>query len=567
MSIENITAEEFSKLFDLATDVASIGYWEWDIRTNEVLWSRQKIEIYGEDADDFQPTFEKFLTVIDQETRQRVMQEIELVLKGEKQYYDLQHEIALKNGKHAWVHEKAFVIRNEDQEPVRMIGIVRDITDDVKREEKLTFSTHYVSYLEEYDQLTGLKNKNLLFSDLRKIMDADSSLYLLFLDIDNFRTLNNSYGHLFGDRLLRSIASKLSSLVGCIRVYRYGADEFAIIVEETCDNLEKVLSTIERIFSVPLIISGVSVQVRFSTGIAHFPQDTTDLQTLVKNANIALQVAKSDYTSSVVAYDNKMSEVLAQQQMIFENLEIAVRNESFIPYFQPKVNSETEKIVSFEALARWEIENAVIAPAFFLSIAKEKNLISEIDRIILKKTLAQLQLWHELGYEVEVSVNFTSKDFQNKGILALLDEYTSYLSYLTIEITENDMMNIEPQLLSAINAYRKKGIRISLDDFGTGYSSLHYLHSLPIDELKIDKLFVDGIPYNKNDADLVRIIKSIVDTFSFDCVVEGVEKAEQKAFFQDLGLNIIQGYIYARPMEGEAATILLSKGKTGKTVR
>ncbi|WP_152183541.1 bifunctional diguanylate cyclase/phosphodiesterase [Sulfurimonas indica] len=559
MAIQDINIDEFRTLFDMATDVAHVGYWEWDIQTNDVLWSRQKIEIYGEDSETFKPAFEKFLTVIDDETKERVLKEIDDVLNQKKKYYDLQHKIKLKNGKVAWVHEKAFVIYSDEGQPLRMIGIVYDITDKILTLEKLKISQEHTSFLKSHDQLTSLLNKNSLLKNLEAMSSESERFSILFLDIDNFRIINNTYGHLFGDIVLQKVGHMLQNTTCNNHCYRYSADEFVIIVNSECD-LQKTLKNIKMTFSKPVSISGNLLRIGFCIGISSYPKNSTDIQELIKDANTALLLAKTQGKEQILFYESYMSDEISKQHLLLEALKDSIKEELFLPYYQPKVNSLTKEVVSFESLVRWESHGKVIPPSFFLHLARENNLINEIDLIMLKKSLAQLKIWHENGHKISISVNFTNDDFNSIAIYKVLQEYQEHLEYLTIEVTESELMNLSDEDLQHLNELKKLGVKLSLDDFGTGYSSLQYIHKLPLDELKIDKAFVDRIPGSSKDEDLVKIIKSIADTFKLSCIVEGVENEEQKEFFKKLNLTTIQGYFYSKPLTQEEATRVLEKG-------
>ncbi|QOP43903.1 EAL domain-containing protein [Sulfurimonas sediminis] len=559
MPIQDINKNEFKKLFEIAMDVAHVGYWEWDIKTNDVLWSRQKIEIYGEDADNYKPSFEKFLNVIDDETKEIVFKEIEDVLSGKKDFYNLEHKIKLKNGKVVWVHEKAFLVKDKNNKPIKMIGIVYDVTDKILAKEKLDLSNKYAKHLETHDQLTNLLNKKSLFENVDALIAKKEKFSLLFLDIDNFKMFNNTYGHIHGDLILQKSSEILKRLFSEDLLYRYSADEFVLLLDSSYD-ITQALQSIKLTFMKPFTVSGIQVKINFSIGISEFPKDANSTQNMITDANTALQIAKNMKNGTALFYNSDMGDDIAQQHFVLEELEKSVKNESFIPYYQAKVDSRTKAILSFEALVRMQSNSKVIPPNLFLGIATKNNIINDIDYIMLKKSLHQLRQWHDMGKKVSVSVNFTTGDFNSMRVFKLLEENSDLLQYLTIEVTESELMSLNMQELQSIDALKNLSIKLSLDDFGTGYSSLQYIHKLPLDEIKVDKAFVDKIPGHKKDEDLVRIIKSIADTFNLKCVVEGVETKEQIDFFSNLGIHTIQGYFYSKPVDAKTATKLLVDG-------
>ncbi len=557
---KHIEKEELLRLFELAEDVAHIGYWEWNVSTNEVFWSPIKKEIYGEDREKFVPSFEKFLEVIDDETRDEVVREIESVLSGKKSFYDLQHKIRLKSGKVAWIHEKGFLIRDDNGNPVKMVGVVYDITDKVNMLKRLKSAEEKSTYLKSHDQLTSLHNKESLMVEIQRMILKGGRFSLVFLDIDNFKSINNTFGHRFGDDVIVKVGEILEKRVGGDRLYRYGADDFVILHDDTETDVSTIVSDIAGLFEKNIVVGGKSLMVTVSMGVCRYPDSADNAKDLLKNANSALVLAKGYGRGRVLYYESYMSDIITQKRSILDALSEAVENELFVVYYQPKVDSRRDTVVGFEALVRWiNPDGNLVPPGLFLPIAQEYGLLSDIDYIVLKKALEDLKRWHEMGFKVSVSVNFNLSDFEDNSILSSLSD-ASLLPFVTIEITENELMACSDRDLELINRLKRLGLKISLDDFGTGYSSLRYIHKLPIDELKIDRAFVENIPGNSKDEALVTIIKSIVDTFGLGCVVEGVEREEQKEFFQRLGLTTIQGFFYGRPMDAADATKLLENG-------
>ncbi len=553
----NIETRHLLKLFEIAQDIANIGYWEWDILTNEVVWSPRKIEIYGEDTKNYVPSFEKFLEVLDEDTKATVLQEIKSVLSNKKEYYDLKHEIRLKNSKTAWIHEKGFIIRDTGGKPLKMVGIVYDITDKMVILEELKSAEERSNYLKTHDRLTSLHNKERLLEDIWKKIESKREFSVIFLDIDNFKTINNTFGHLFGDVVIKRVGELLKKIAASGYLYRYGGDEFVILHEGTEADAKDLTEKIESFFEKNIPIIGKSLLVTLSIGVCTYPKSATNAKDMVKNANSALAIAKSSGRSRVLFYEEYMGHHIAEKRSVLDALSGAVNEEDFIVHYQPKVHCLEGKVLGFEALVRWRNGNGeLVQPALFLPVAQEYGMIGKIDFIVLKKALSQLKKWHGMGFEISLSVNFNISDFEDQRIMELLKE-ADLLSYVTVEITESELMACTQKELDFVEELKKLGLKISLDDFGTGYSSLRYIHKLPIDELKIDRAFVENIPGDAKDEALVTIIKSIVDTFRLGCVVEGVERVEQKEFFQNLGLTTIQGYFYGKPMDEKEATKML----------
>ncbi len=552
-------ASTLRQLFELAQDVAHVGYWEWDTRTNEVYWSRQKIEIYGEQTDRFQPSFEKFLQVIDDETRERVMSEIRAVLGGDKAYYDLQHQIRLRNGRKAWVHEKAFLTRDEQGNPLKLMGIVYDVTDKILMLENLRDLEATQAWLKSHDALTGLKNRNALEEQLAEATRRQQAFTLVFLDLYDFKTINNAYGHLFGDVVLKRVGEAFQQQLPD-RVFRYGADEFVLLLKT--DETAPVMERLSRFFSKPMYVLGNRINLSYACGSADFPQDGQTTAELVKNANSALSVAKQGHLHGLLAYKTYMGALFSSERKVLDALHQALEERQLIAYYQPKVDVSQQRILGMEALVRWrDRDGEWIPPSVFLPVAEKHDLLPMLDQLVLQQAVEQLQQWQAQGYHLELSVNMTATDFHDPAMVNILLHQLepAVQQALMLEITENDLMQCDQEQIKLIEQLKNKGLRLSLDDFGTGYSSLRYLHQLPIDQLKIDRSFVKNLPGDRKDEQLVAIIRDIVQRFELDCVVEGIETEAQRDYFLTLGLSHMQGFLFGQALSGEEITSLLAQ--------
>ncbi len=553
----DISHEELQQLFELAQDVAHVGYWEWDTRSNAVHWSRQKIEIYGENSADFEPSFEKFLAVIDDRTRERVMAEIQAVLNGEKPFYDLQHQIRLRNGRKAWVHEKAFLTRDDEGRPLKLMGIVYDVTDKMLMLEELKDLESSQAWLKTHDALTGLLNREALEQRLTEATSREEAFVLVFVDLDDFKTINNAYGHLFGDVVLKRVGEALHRLLP-EQAFRYGADEFVLLLRP--DEYDGIQRQLQRLFRKPATIIGNRISLAYACGSARFPSDGRSPAELIKNANSALTLAKQSNHERQLAFQPYMSELFSAERKTLDALHQALEEDAFQVYYQPKVDVARRVIVGFEALVRWQgPDGGLIPPTVFLPVAERHDLLHRIDHLVLKRAVKQLAQWNETGHRLQMSVNFTGRDFHHHDNMAwLLEEVAPELQQqLVMEITENELMQCDTSQLEVIHRLKAQGLKLSLDDFGTGYSSLRYLHQLPIDQLKIDRSFVRNLPGDRKDEQLVEIIRHIVQQFGLECVVEGIETEAQQAFFRHLGLNLMQGYLFSKPLPADQATVML----------
>ncbi|ADV45537.1 putative bifunctional diguanylate cyclase/phosphodiesterase [Nitratifractor salsuginis] len=553
-----IDPREFEELWRLTEEVGEIGYWKWDIRNDTTYWSPRKRTIYGLGEKE-KGSFELFLSVLDEQTRRLVEEEISRVLSGEKKYYDLQHEIHLRDGRTVWVHEKGYLLYDSEEKPIKLIGVVLDITKRKQVEQDLLQEKNRSAFLENFDPLTRLPNRHALHLRLTREIGEGESFVLLFVNVENFGTINNLFGHHFGDAILVRLAKQLEELAGSTNVYRYGADEFVLLIprlQETGGLFERLR---QQLFDLPMQIEGQTVTLRFNVGVIHYPEDTRDISTLISGASTALAHAKSLSGSQIVRYHPHMQKQISLTYYGVDSLQRAIKQKALKPYYQPIFDTESSKIVAVEALARWigPEGKPVALPGEFLPLAKQQGLIHQIDHLIMEQALEDLQKWKAKGLTPRLAVNVYLEDFGQAAFSPLFKRYQELLPQLILEISEEEFLACSRDDREQLDLLRDLGIRISIDDFGTGYSSLRYLHSLPIDEIKIDRSFVENLPEDPQNGDLVRVIKKITEIYALDCVVEGVEREEQSRFLTSIGLPIQQGFLFARPMDASSCLELL----------
>ncbi len=444
-------------------------------------------------------------------------------------------------------------IKEPGSHKVLYAGIFNDISE--RKETEVM-----IENLAYYDPLTQLPNRQLLIDRLDaaiKDIADDQQLAVLFIDIDHFKRINDSLGHTFGDEVLCQITKRLQT---CIdnedTLARIGGDELILMVPTLRDPAvvyRKAQSLIETL-ELPLTVEHRELFVTASIGCAMYPHDGDTREELLRNADAAMYRAKSDGRNRLCLYSADMNEQ-SQLQLAFENkLRNALRNEEFYLLYQPKVDAVSGKMLGVEALIRWhEPELGLVSPDCFIGLAEEIGLIDQIGYWVLKSAMEQGAAWHAGGLEgLSVSVNLSIKQFSNQDMpeqINKLLELTGFpASSLDIEITESHIMTNLEKVISDLTSIRALGVKVSMDDFGTGYSSLSMLAQLPLDSLKIDRSFMQGIPENKDNASLVSTIVLMANNLSLDVVAEGVEEIEQLQFLQQLGCQQIQGYYYSKPL-------------------
>jgi diguanylate cyclase (GGDEF)-like protein/PAS domain S-box-containing protein len=439
--------------------------------------------------------------------------------------------------------------------------IGRDITQR-KRTEKT------IQNMAFYDALTGLPNRNKFRQELNAVLTKPGSekLAVLFLDLDRFKIINDTKGHTVGDLLLKKVASRL---VGAIQkdgiVSRHGGDEFIILLKNI--EKEKVGTMAQKIlneFSEPLHLDDQEFYVTPSIGISLFPRDAKDEETLIKLADIAMYAAKERGKNNFQFYSSQHSGHSSRKMEIENGLRKAIEQEQLILNYQPQMELDSGKLVGIEALVRWKHPvYGIVPPNEFIPLAEETGLIVPMGKWILQKACEQNKHWQDAGNtKVPIAVNISVRQFQDDyfvdSVKNSLQQAKLDPQYLELEITESIMQNFERSVV-ILKELKELGVKISIDDFGTGYSSLSYLKHLPIDNLKIDKSFVDDIPDHSNRGSIVKTIIDMGHNLNYTVIAEGIESQEQVNFLKEHKCKIGQGYFYSRPLPAEEIEKLLIK--------
>jgi diguanylate cyclase (GGDEF)-like protein/PAS domain S-box-containing protein len=429
-----------------------------------------------------------------------------------------------------------------------------------------------LSHLAQHDSLTELPNRVLLNDRLTEALSLavryQRQLAVLFLDVDRFKHINDSVGHVIGDRLLQSIAQRL---LGCVRasdtVSRQGGDEFVILLPEVAHPQDAVVCADKmlEVLRVPYRIDDHDLHVTASIGIATYPEDGTDCETLIRHADFAMYDAKDNGRDNRQCFKRDLNARALQRQSIENDVRHALERQELRLHFQPNVNLRTGQIIGVEALIRWLYpELGLISPAEFIPIAEASGLIVPIGRWVLTEACHQAQAWQEIGLvPVPVSVNISAVELRTKsfldGVRATLADTGLEARLLELELTETFLMQDSTSTAAVLNDLKQLGVRIALDDFGTGYSSLSHLRRFPIDTLKIDRSFVRNVTTNTDDACIVRALIDMGRNLNMRVVAEGVETPEQLAFLQDGDCPFGQGYYLGLPLTGMDCTHILRR--------
>ena len=469
---------------------------------------------------------------------------------------------------------KRYALKEDSKEMSLLVNAMNNMIDAIKHSRlRLKEQEAVLIHQAHYDSLTDLPNR-VLFQDrleqgILKSKRDQTKLALFFIDLDQFKEINDSYGHDVGDELLKIVTQRLQvTLRAHDTLARLGGDEFTVIAEDMkgVDDISYLAQKILDNLNEAIVISNKVVYVSSSIGISLYPDDGDNAQVLLKYADSAMYKAKDDGRNTFRFYSSYMTESAYEKVSMETDMRKALENEEFVVYYQPQVNALQNSIVGMEALVRWEHpEQGLIPPVKFLPIAESTGLILEIDKWVMKTGMTQIAKWHGEGLNPgSLAINLVMKQLQDENcidlIMTLMEETHCLAKWLELEVTEGQIMRDPKRAIEILNTLSSMGINIAIDDFGTGYSSLAYLKKLPIDKLKIDKSFVDNLPDDEEDVVISKTIISLAQNLRLSIIAEGVETKEQKDFLLKNGCSNIQGYFYSKPIPAKEMEVLLREG-------
>ena len=468
-----------------------------------------------------------------------------------------------KDGEKIFISLTVSPLRDKYGKVTHIIGYAQDITQKKLAFETIQKQQEELYHQANYDYLTNLPNR-LLFEDrfkhaLKTAGRTESKVALLFLDLDNFKEINDSLGHKVGDEVLKVVAKQLKSIIReGDTLSRLGGDEFVVIAEDLHHSqdaavlAEKILES----FVKPIVVnSELSLYISFSIGISIYPDDGESSSDLLKNADAAMYKAKSEGKNIVEFYRSELTQKAIERVLLETNMRDGLKNEEFLVYFQPQIDARDGRQVGMEALVRWQHPSmGTIAPTHFIPLAESSGFIVELDRYMMKKAMAHLKEWYDEGLNPGLlSLNLSIRHLQNEDFLTFFTKAVEssgcQYKWLGLEVTESQLMKNPQKSISILQKLSDLGVTISIDDFGTGYSSLSYLKRLPIDKLKIDRSFILEVPQNKEDAAIVKAVIALAKTLNLDLVAEGVEHEKQKEFLVQNNCFIIQGFYYSKAVD------------------
>ncbi|MEZ5424861.1 MAG: EAL domain-containing protein [Pyrinomonadaceae bacterium] len=555
--------------YALAAQGANDGLWDWDLDTEDIYYSPRWMEILGVGPDiDRKMCRNCWLDRIHPSDYSAVLKELTAHLYGESDHFINEHKVLHSDGEYRWVLVRGLAVRDKEGKAVRIAGSMTDITERKVAEEKLAHDALH-------DSLTGLPNRKRLMERLSRSLERikiapDYSFAILFIDLDRFKTINDTMGHQAGDELLLQVTKRLEYTIRpSDMVARLGGDEFVVLVENVKaeDQITPITRRILGELQKPLTVNGQEIFTSASIGIVVGISDYDKADDLVRDADLAMYRAKSKGKSRFELFDAKMHAGALSLLQLEIDLRHAIERGEFTLNYQPVMSLDSEKLVGFEALIRWNHPiRGFVPPDEFISVAEKTGLILPIGKWVLREACRQMREWQDTfpdTADLIINVNISACELEQKNLVSrvrqILNETGLAAECLKLEITETVIMSNAEQVIKTVGKLRKMGVRVSIDDFGTGYSSLSYLHRLPIDTLKIDRSFIDCIGREDEHTEIVRTIIKLACSLGMDVVAEGIESENQLDFLKEISCDYGQGYYYSKPVTSAVAEEMFQK--------
>ncbi|MDH5630733.1 MAG: EAL domain-containing protein [Gammaproteobacteria bacterium] len=502
------------------------------------------------------------------------------VMESGKPRLNFEENQTTENGEAITLLTSKIPLKDMDDNTIGILGSYSDITKQRQTEHELIAQKNALAHMAHHDDLTGIANRTL-FNDrlehgIAKAKRNDTIMALLFIDLDNFKTINDSLGHSVGDEVLKFMTE---TIIKTIRdedtVARLGGDEFTIILEglkkesDASVLAQKIINSLEE----PIEIDGNKLYVTASIGISLYPTDGETTEELLQYADSAMYKAKSEGKNNFQYYSSDITKMAFERVVMETNLRSSIENEEFEVYYQPQINGNTDELIGMEALVRWKSPLlGIVSPNRFIPLAESTGLIIPIDNFVMRTAMRQFASWYEEGLNPgTLSLNLAMKQLQQNNFFeileALLKETGCKPEWIELEVTEGQIMENFDHAINILNQISDMGIELAIDDFGTGYSSLAYLKKLPINKLKIDKSFVRELPFNEEDIAISKAIIALAESLKLKVLAEGVETKAQKEFLVQHGCPNIQGYYYSKPVTSKKIKQFLKNTSSSKVIK
>ena len=558
---------ESEERYSLAAQGANDGLWDWNLLTNVLYFSPRWKSMLGYQENEIGTKLEDWVDLIHDSDRQRVKDQLAAHQQGLSPHFEIEHRILSRDGTFRWMLSRGLAFRDASGKATRMAGSQTDITEG-----KVT------------DPLTGLPNRLLFIDRLGRLIKhakrrKDHLFAVLFLDLDGFKMINDSLGHLVGDQLLLAVSERLEK---CLRLTdtvarlgetftmaRLGGDEFTVLLDDLKDLGDARLAAdrLMKVLAPPFILGGKEVFTSASVGIALSNSAYESPDDMLRDADTAMYRAKSLGKARYEVFDADMRASLVARLQIETDLRHGLEREEFRNFYQPIVALDSGRIVGFEALLRWQHPTrGLITPDEFIFVAEETGLIRELGWWNLREACRQLSDWKSNSdnyLNFTMNVNLSAKQFLQPNLVEeiknLMEELKFSPETLKLEITESTVMIDPVATAKMLQQIKSLGILLAIDDFGTGYSSLSYLHRFPLDTLKIDRSFISGVGEGAEGMEIAQTIMPMAKNLRLDVIAEGVETFEQVALLKKLNCKYAQGYYFSKPLAAEEVALLLAE--------
>ncbi|HIV72129.1 MAG TPA: EAL domain-containing protein [Candidatus Aquabacterium excrementipullorum] len=548
--------------------LARMASFECDLVTHRLVWSRDSARVLALAPAALAGHFMEHVACLHPDDRDLLM-DAYWAAASEGRSYEVEYRVPGEDGAVRWLRERGHCLPADELLPNRLSGLIQDITLTKAAQDR-------IEYLALHDTLTGLANREQLKQLLRQHMlggppgHGEQQLALLFMDLDRFKTINDSLGHHVGDEVLQALGARLREAVRASDVVcRLGGDEFVIVLVGVEDPqvVSRVAGKLLGRVAQPLMVQGRELHVTGSLGVSLFPQDGTTVEELMRHADAAMYQAKARGRNTVAWFSPEINALSGERFELESRLRLALQRGELQLHYQPQYLSDGSTLVGFEALLRWRTaEGRWVPPDTFIPLAEEAGLIDGIGAWVLAQACAQWRQWQDAqgpyAEPVRLAVNLSAHQLRRPGLVdriaGLIAQYGLPPRVLELELTETVAMHDPAASIELMRQLRDLGVCLAVDDFGTGYSSLAYLKALPLDRLKLDRSFVKDIETDPDDRAICSATIVLAHSLGLEVVAEGVETAAQQAYLRGQGCDLMQGFLLGRPVPAEEAGLLLS---------
>lgn len=539
--------------YTLSIEAINGAIWIWDDKSNKVYVSNKIRELLGLEKEKI--TLEEWYKFIIESDFKRVKAYFESICLNRMCIStNIRYSIKAINGQtiHIEYNGKGSISNGI----YSLAGVIMDITSEKNNENKIKLMNYY-------DNITGIQNKKMFIEKFKQLINNSSNkskLGIIFFDIDNFKNINDSYGHEVGDEILLRLCKRIENILDGRHTFaRFGGDEFIIAFSNVINQIEIKDFLDELLLKVrkPFYVDSRKICCSISIGVSIYPNDSNRLDILLKTADMAMHTAKEEGKNRYKFFDINILNILKRQSEIEKALRTAIENNEIFMVFQPKISIKDEKVNGFEALVRWvNDELGFISPAEFIPIAESSGLIIDLGKYIIEESFKKCkELYCSTKSKFHIAINISDIQLREEGFISfiseMLEKYNIPPEFIEFEITEGVIMKSVVKNIELLIGLKRLGVSIALDDFGTGYSSLSYLKRLPIDVLKIDKSFVDGIGVDEKSEYIAESIIKLSHSLNLKVVAEGVETKEQLGYLDKMKCDVAQGYYFSKPEKFE----------------